>query len=228
MAELEIRTIIFALVGGIIPAILWLWFWLKEDDRRPEPKLLLLLTFLIGMVSVFIVLPIQRLFEGLPIDSNILVVIWASIEEIVKFLVVYIVALNSKAADEPVDFAIYMIIGALGFAALENALFLIDPIDLKDATITLITGNLRFLGAMLLHAVSSAGIGIALGLSFYRNWFARRIFLGIGIMGAITLHSTFNFLIINNDGSLLNVFSLLWVVTIIILLIFEQLRRMAY
>lgn len=227
MAELELRTIAFALIGGIIPALLWLWFWLKEDDQKPEPRLLLLLTFLIGMISVFIVLPIQKIFEGLPLSENVLVIIWATIEELVKFFVVWVIALNSKWADEPVDFAIYMIIGALGFAALENALFLIDPIDLRDSTVTLITGNLRFLGAMLLHAVSSAGIGIALGLSYYRGWFAKKIFLSIGILGAITLHSTFNFLIIKGNGSLLNVFSLLWVVTIIVLLIFEELRRMS-
>lgn len=227
MAGIEFKTILFALIGGILPALLWLWFWLREDNRRPEPRLLVLLTFLIGMISVFLVLPVQRLFQGLPLSEDILTIIWAGTEEVIKFLVVWAIALNSKAADEPVDFAMYMIVGALGFAALENALFLIDPIDLGDSTVALITGNLRFLGAMLLHAVSSASIGIMLGLSFYRGWIAKKVYLLLGLGGAITLHSVFNFLIIRNDGSLLNVFSLLWVVTIIVLLMFEQLRRMS-
>lgn len=227
MAGIEFKTIFFALIGGIIPALLWLWFWLREDSRHPEPRLLMLLTFLIGMISVLVVLPIQKLFNGLGVPEDILVIVWAAIEEIIKFGAIWIIALNSKAADEPVDFAMYMIIGALGFAALENALFLIDPIDLGDSTVALITGNLRFLGAMLLHAVSSASVGIMLGLSFYRGWFAKKVYLVLGLGGAITLHSVFNFLIINNDQSLLNVFSLLWVVTIIVLLMFEQLRRMS-
>lgn len=227
MAGIGFNTIFFALIGGIIPALLWLWFWLREDSKKPEPKLLLLLTFLIGMISVFVVLPLQKLFVGLDISEDILTIIWASIEEIVKFGAVWAIALSSKWADEPIDFAVYMIIGALGFAALENALFLIDPIDLGESTVALITGNLRFLGAMLLHAVSSASIGIMLGLSFYRGWFSKKIYLLIGLGAAITLHSTFNFLIINNNGSLLNVFSLLWVVTIIVLLMFEQLRKMS-
>ena len=227
MAGIGFKTIFFALIGGILPALLWLWFWLREDSRRPEPRLLMLLTFLIGMISVLVVLPIQKFFNGFSIPDDILVIIWATVEEVVKFVAIWIIALQSKAADEPIDFATYMIIGALGFAALENALFLIDPIDLGDSTVALITGNLRFLGAMLLHVVSSASIGIMLGLSFYRGWFAKRLYLLLGLGGAITLHSVFNFLIINNDGSLLNVFSLLWVVTIIVLLMFEQLRRMS-
>lgn len=227
MAGIGIKTIIVALVGGILPALLWLWFWLREDDRHPEPRLLMLLTFLIGMISVFVVLPIQKFFNTWHISNDILVIVWASIEEIIKFLAIWVIALHSKAADEPLDFPMYMIIGALGFAALENALFLIDPIDLGDSTVTLITGNLRFLGAMLLHAVSSASVGIMLGLSFYRGWAAKRLYLFLGLGGAITLHSVFNFLIMKNDGSLLNVFSLLWVVTIIVLLMFEQLRRMS-
>ncbi len=226
MDGIGFKTIIFALIGGILPALLWLWFWLREDDAKPEPRLLLLLTFLIGMIAVFLVLPIQKLFNDFNIREDYLTIIWASIEELVKFGAVWAIALSSKSADEPIDFAMYMIIGALGFAAMENAFFLIDPIDLGDSTVTLITGNLRFLGAMHLHAVSSATIGIMLGLSFYRGWFSKKLYLLLGLGGAITLHSTFNFLIINNNGSLLNVFSLLWVVTIIVLLMFEQLRKM--
>jgi len=224
---ISIQTILLALVGGILPALIWLWFWLREDSKNPEPRLIMLLTFLIGMIAVFVVLPLQRFFHILPFGENLLVVLWAGIEEVVKFGAVWIVALSSKEANEPVDFAIYMIIGALGFAAVENALFLINPIDLGNSTVALITGNLRFLGAMLLHAVSSASIGIMLGLSFYRGWFSKKLYLFLGIGAAITLHSIFNFLIIKGSGNLLNVFSLLWVVTIIVLLMFEQLRKMS-
>lgn len=227
MAGIGFNTIFFALIGGILPALLWLWFWLREDNKNPEPRLIMLLTFLIGMISVFVVLPMQKFFNNTTLSEDMLTIIWAGIEEIVKFGAVWVIALSSKEADEPIDFAIYMIIGALGFAAMENALFLIDPIDLKQTTVALITGNLRFLGAMLLHVVASASVGIMLGLSFYRGWFAKKLYLFIGLGAAITLHSTFNFLIIKNTGNLLNVFSLLWVVTIIVLLMFEQLRRMS-
>lgn len=226
MADLNFKVAVISLLGGVIPALLWLWFWLNEDDEKPEPKGLIILTFVIGMIGVFIVLPIENLFSNLISNQKALTIVWATIEELVKYVAVLFVALRSPAADEPVDFAIYLITGALGFAAMENTLFLLNPVSLGDATVTLLTGNFRFLGAMLLHAVSSGIIGISLGLSFYQKWYMKRFFLIVGLLGAVTLHSIFNFLIISNDKGLFSVFSLLWGVTIIVLLLFEQLRRM--
>jgi len=116
----------------------------------------------------------------------------------------------------------------LGFAALENTLFLIKPLLLDQAIVGLLTGQLRFLGSTLLHAVSSGIIGITLGLSFYMEWFKRKWYLLTGFILAIALHSAFNFFIMKNDGSdFLRVFAFLWVVTIIIMLLFEKLRRMS-
>jgi RsiW-degrading membrane proteinase PrsW (M82 family) len=226
MADISFKVGAISLIGGLIPAFLWLWFWLNEDDEKPEPRGLLILTFIIGMVSVFVVLPLQNLVGSLIFNDKVLTIVWAAIEEIIKYSAVLFVALKSKAADEPVDFAIYLMTGALGFAAMENALFLLDPVTLGNATVSLLTGNFRFLGAMLLHTICSGMIGIALGLSFYRGWYSKKVFLLGGLLAAITLHSAFNFLIIGSDKGLFGVFSLLWGVTIVVLLLFEQLRRM--
>jgi RsiW-degrading membrane proteinase PrsW (M82 family) len=226
MAGVSLKVGVISLLGGLVPALLWLWFWLREDDKKPEPRGLLLLTFIIGMVAVFIVLPIERLFGDIVHNEKILTIIWAIIEEVLKFVAILFIALKSRDADEPIDFAIYMMTGALGFAALENALFLIDPVTLGNATVSLLTGNFRFLGAMLLHTISSGIIGISMGLAFYYGKLLKTSFVVIGLIGAITLHSIFNFLIINSDKGLFSVFSLLWGVAIIVLLVFEQLRRM--
>lgn len=226
MAGLSLKVGIISLLGGLVPAFLWLWFWLKEDEKRPEPRGLLLLTFIIGMVSVFVVLPIERFFGGFLTNEKILTIVWVVVEEVIKFIGIYFIALKSRDADEPVDFAIYMMTGALGFAALENALFLIDPVSLGNTTVSLLTGNFRFLGAMLLHSVASGIVGIGMGLAFYRGKFIKTSFVVIGLLSAITLHAIFNFLIISTDKGLFSVFSLLWGVAIIVLLLFEQLRRM--
>jgi RsiW-degrading membrane proteinase PrsW (M82 family) len=222
------KIILIALLGGIVPALFWLWFWLKEDKDNPEPRGLLLLTFLIGMAMVIFVLPFQQLARTHITDDKLLTTVWASMEEIIKFLAVSLVAFRSAYADEPLDFPIYMITAALGFAALENTLFLIHPLSANDTTVGLLTGNLRFLGATLLHAVSSSMVGIAIGLSFYSNWFEKKLYLFVGIITAITLHSLFNFFIMKNDGqNFFSVFGFLWIVTIISILLFEKLRRMS-
>ncbi len=226
MADISFKVGVIAFIGGLLPSLLWLWFWLKEDDEKPEPRGLLLLTFIIGMVAVFVVLPIENLLGSIIHNEKVLTIVWAATEELVKYIAILFIALKSKDADEPIDFAIYLITGALGFAALENALFLIDPVTFGNATVSLLTSNFRFLGAMLLHSIASGIVGTAIGLAFYQTRLIKRTFLIIGLSSAIALHSIFNFLIINNDKGLFSVFSLLWGVTIIVLLLFEQLRRM--
>lgn len=227
MPDLELKTVGISLLGGILPALIWLWFWLKEDSENPEPKGLLLLTFLGGMLSVFAVLPLQRITELIFSNQNTVLVVWAALEEIVKYIFVALIALRTRYCDEPVDFAIYMITGALGFAALENTLFLLNPVALQDTAVSLLTGNLRFLGSMLLHVVASGIIGMAMGLAYYKNFAQREISLFIGLLLAIGLHVIFNYLIINEVLNVFTIFSGLWILTLVFIFLFELLRRLS-
>ena len=223
----EPKILIMAFLGGVIPSLLWLWFWLKEDEENPEPKLLLAIVFIMGMLSVIIVLPIQKFIQSNISSSEGQIILWASAEEILKYLAVLIILYRTNNADEPIDWPIYLITAALGFAAIENTLFLIKPLSISGTTVSLLTGQLRFMGSTLLHTISSGTIGIAIGLSFYLGKFSKKCFLLIGFIFAITLHSAFNFFIIRNNGNdFLKVFAFLWVVTIIIMLLFEKVRRM--
>ncbi len=222
------KIISLAILGGLVPSLLWLWFWLKEDNQRPEPKGLLATIFVLGALAVFLVIPIERIIQSAIFSPYLQTFGWASVEEIIKFLIVALLLYKSGKIDEPVDWPIFLITGALGFAALENALFLAKPLALDNTTISLLTGELRFLGSTLLHAVSSAIIGVFLGLSFFMDNLTKKIYFLIGISLAIALHSAFNFFIINGDGnSLFKIMGFLWVVTIIVMLVFEKLRRMS-
>lgn len=227
MQNFEPETIGLALLGGLLPALIWLWFWLKEDSTNPEPKGLLLLTFIGGILSVFAVLPLQKFSEAFITNKDALLIVWAGLEEFVKYFFVAIIALRSRHCDEPVDFAIYMITGALGFAALENTLFLLDPVSLKDSVVSLLTGSLRFIGSMLLHAVASGVIGMAIGFAYYKNFIRREFALIGGLFLSIALHSVFNYFIINSSQNVFSVFTLLWIVTIIFIFLFELLRRLS-
>lgn len=217
-----------ALIGGVLPALIWLWFWLREDEEKPEPKGMLMLCFLLGMVAVIFVLPIEKFLQVHISSQEYQILSWASVEEIIKYLAVLIVLFNTSYIKNPIDYPIYIITAALGFAALENTFFLIKPLSLDHSTVGLLTSQLRFLGSTLLHSVSSGLIGISLGLSFYLGRFFKKLYLIIGMIAAIALHTAFNFFIIDNNGNnFLSVFALLWVVTIINMLLIEKLRRMS-
>ncbi|MDD5721266.1 MAG: PrsW family glutamic-type intramembrane protease [Candidatus Pacebacteria bacterium] len=223
------KTLLIAFFGGIIPSLLWLWFWLKEDEEHPEPKGLVTIIFIMGMIAVILVLPIQKFIQDNVGSYEGKLILWASVEEILKYLAVLIILCKTNNASKPIDWPIYIITAALGFAALENMLFLLKIFPASIGTTqSLSTGNLRFLGANLLHAISSGIVGISIGISFYAKKWEKNISLFVGFLIAIALHTAFNFFIIRNDGNdSLKVLTFLWVVTIIIMLLFEKVRRMS-
>jgi protease PrsW len=218
------QTLLYALLGGILPALLWLWFFLKEDKRRPEPRGLILLSFIAGMIAVPLVVPFEKFVDGRFAGAAV-IILWAGIEEIFKFGAAYIAVLKRKEMDEPIDTVIYMITVALGFAALENALFLLNPLTEGDIINTILHGNLRFVGAMLLHTLSSATIGVAMAFAFYKGRRLKKVYALFGVILAIVLHSLFNFSIINSDGEkMFAVFLSVWIGIIVIILLIEKIK----
>jgi RsiW-degrading membrane proteinase PrsW (M82 family) len=231
----ELTTLIFAVFGGILPALFWLWFWLKEDGEHPEPRGKIAASFLAGMGVVFLALPLEYLACSLIINTSCnslggnetLATTLALIEELVKFLAVYIIAFHSKYFDEPVDALIYLITVALGFSAMENTLYLLDITTHQGFVMGLINGNLRFIGATVLHVASSAVIGIMIAFTFYRHRIERVLWAVAGVIIAGLLHTVFNLSIIKveNIGQSLKVFSYFWAVIVVIIFLFERIKH---
>ena len=245
MAEsiIELKTILFAVIGGILPAILWLWFWLGEDSKKPEPKGLIILAFFAGMVAVPVVFPLESAacsyftntltyFSSDPStlcgagSPVMLVILWSTIEELAKYGFAFAIALRSKFFDEPVDAVIYMITVALGFSAMENFLFFIGTVSDHNIITAVLNSHLRFMGATLLHTITSSFIGIAIALSFYKPKNMKKVFLFVGIIVAILLHTLFNLTIINTEttGESIKVFSFFWIIVLLIILFFEKIK----
>jgi protease PrsW len=225
--------LLWAFVGGIVPALVWLWFWLKEDSRHPEPKRLIVITFIAGMLVVPVAYVLEQIANFFTNNTVILFSSWAAIEEILKYAAAYIVAFRkecldkSLCLDEAIDPMIYMITAALGFSAVENMLFLIVPLAEGEPLTSFITGNLRFLGATMLHVVASASIGVAMGFAFYRKTLSKKLAVSMGIFTAIVLHALFNLSIINSIGSgLFIVFGVVWIGTFILLIFFEKIKHL--
>lgn len=215
-----------AIAGGVFPALAWLWFWLKEDSRSPEPRRLIALAFIAGMVTVVIVIPIQKFVAGYLVTQTAIFAAWSTIEEFTKYAIAWLVVLHRRENDEPVDAVIYMVAVALGFAGLENALFLLSPLAGETVMQTVMTGNLRFIGATLLHVFSSAVVGIFLAFSFYKSRLAKEWYAAVGVILASILHILFNFLILNTaDEHLLRAFAGVWVGVIAVLFALEFVKR---
>jgi len=185
-----------AFILGTLPALVWLVFFLLEDKKRPEPKHLIISIFILGGIAAFIALQFQiqlnSLLGWLSVQqlSPLAIFLMASIEEIVKFALVFLWIRRRKEFDEPIDAMIYMIVAALGFATLEN----IASVSRSSAGIELMT--LRFIGATLLHSLSSGLIGFywakALATGRYLFWSIVQ-----GLVIAIAVHAVFNILVLS-------------------------------
>jgi RsiW-degrading membrane proteinase PrsW (M82 family) len=179
---MESAYVAIAFAAGLLPALFWLWFWLREDSYHPEPRTIdhLCIHSRNGYCSTS---PLFMEKEAMSLyTNNSLVVVWVMIEEIMKYSGALIVVLWNKAVDEPIDTIIYMISIALGFAALENALFIFNPLSSGDYTNALLTGSFRFLGSTLLHTLASGTVGIFMALAFYKRNFVK---IGLGNIWAI-------------------------------------------
>lgn len=222
-----LETILAAATGGVLPALAWLWFWRREDSKHPEPRRLIALAFLGGMIAVAIVIPLQQAIEPYIPDQTLLFTAWSAIEEVTKYLVALATVLWRREDDEPIDAVIYMVTVALGFAAVENTLFLMNP-DLAGGTLAMLvqTADLRAVGATLLHVFSSALIGVALAASFYKPLRTKAVYAVSGVILAIVLHSTFNFLILNTPPEqVTRTFSFVWLGVVGLLAVLEWVKR---
>lgn len=224
------------LVFTFLPAIVWLLFYLRED-RHPEPKLLLILTFFGGMAAVVLAIVGECMFVQIVNNGSCregfsqggqnmftLFLVIAFIEEYCKYLAVKFLVLRRHDFDEPVDAMIYMITAALGFAAVENALF-IFPLFSNSLILGFEVTTSRFLGANLLHALSSGIVGFFLA----RAWFSphRHHFIALGVITASFLHALFNYLILLREDvpeGTIYLFLLLSLMALVVFIDFEHLR----
>lgn len=220
---------------GFVPSLLWLTWWLRKD-AHPEPKTMLTKVLLLGIMLSPLAIVAQLLFvqyiaQAFHVDASLFsnspwFFLWAAlVEEVVKYLAVFFVVLRNPEFDEPVDAMIYMLTAAMGFAAMENILVISHVLpDGLGATFGLL--GLRFAGATLLHALSSALLGYFLALSwfYYRH---KRALFWMGLAMATVFHWVFNLFISQMQQTVSLLFStmLLIAMAFLISVLFDKIKE---
>ncbi len=229
-------TLLIAFLCSFIPGLIWLVFWLQEDRLHPEPRKYIIRAFLAGAFMVLVALALERkaqIWTGILVDHDLhpqlynlaLYAGWAVIEETLKFAAAFYVALRLSVNDEPVDSVIYMVTAALGFSVAENMLFLLPPIAQGHYAGALATGDLRFIGATLLHVFASGLIGVMLAFAFKKARATQFLVAAGGVILASTLHTLFNFSILESSGSsMFAVFFCIWAGIVTLLLLIERVK----
>jgi RsiW-degrading membrane proteinase PrsW (M82 family) len=193
--------LVVSLVFGLLPGFAWLVFYLGEDPHA-EPKRLIVFTFIAGMAFGFFTVAIEGGFTSLLGGWGVAELSLASlfglalIEELMKFAAAHFAVTRNPLFKEPIDAMIYMIVAALGFATIENIGALASlPANAFFLPAAFETISFRFVGATLLHTLTSGIIGYYWALGMVRGKVVRHILSGFFI--ATVLHTCFNYLILN-------------------------------
>ncbi|CAM3973409.1 glutamic-type intramembrane protease PrsW [Lederbergia lenta] len=119
---------LFILSAGIAPGLALLSYFYLKDQYDQEPVLMVFKVFLFGVFITFPIMFIQYVIdaEGL-ITNNILhsYVSASLLEEFFKWFMLFFAVYQHADFDEPYDGIVYGVSISLGFATVENILFLV-------------------------------------------------------------------------------------------------------
>jgi protease PrsW len=208
---------------GALPALAAMWYFDQLDAKRPEPRWTLRKVTIAGALSTipcvivaYMLMPLAPplfTYERALFDSF---VVAAGVEELAKLLVVVWLVWHRPEFDERLDGIVYAARAGLGFALVENVLYLMAAESLTGFAVTY---GLRAVFAVPGHAIW-AGI-----MGYYA---AKRRFdrTGPGLLGgyaiAVLLHGTYDAAIFLGPPLYLNGFYvlpyLLWILIPIIII----------
>lgn len=234
-----------AFLGGFLPALVWLAFWLREDREHPEPRGAIITTFLLGAATIPAAFVIQKIASEVllggasieraaawaPLATLATLGVWVLVEEAVKVLAAYAGGLSRRAADEPIDGAVYLIAAALGFSAIENCLYFFGDVFFHDVGlgVAISQTSTRAVGATTLHVANAALLGVFAGYARYATPRAARAFWATGFALAVLLHLAYNALIIfggESQATNATAFAISWVVSLAAILALENVKAM--
>ena len=188
-------TLGYLLILGFAPAVFWLWYFYVKDRYAPEPRSWILRIFVLGMLSTIPIAIIEALIGGLfPSEFFTAVVVAPVVEECGKFLVVFLFVFRRPVFDEPIDGIVYAVAAALGFAALENFVYLFAAYS-ETLVLPLELSVLRAVLSVPGHALMSSMWGYSLGQSLVTPHPRAQRLIWHGLALAILLHAAFNFLV---------------------------------
>ena len=167
---------------AVAPSLFIFLYIYRKDCWEPEPPHLLAWVFFLGAFACIPAGIIELLFPDGVVSSALVAPV---VEEGLKFLVVYLAVYRNPEFDEPMDGIVYAMAAGLGFATLENILYVMEG--------GIAVGIIRAVASVPGHVVFSCLWGFSLGMAKFRPGRARAGIIISGLLGAMLLHGIFNF-----------------------------------
>lgn len=217
------------LVLAILPVYL-LCYYIYQKDREKESKKILTKLFIFGMLSVvpsiFFEVLLGNFFDYR--DNSILLVQFvyvficiALVEELFKWIFVRFISYNDEEFDHIYDMIVYSVFVSLGFAVVENILYVFSS--------GLLVGIIRALTSIPGHACFAIYMGYYLGISKinminnYKVKYIKNTFLSLFI--PMLIHAIYDFLLLSKKGELAIAFLIFLIV--IYISSFKKIKRLS-
>lgn len=213
---MDLRLVVIALTPAI--AIGLAVYYTDRYDK--EPAILLFKLYILGAFSVLPVIVVERaltylnIFSGLLASAFTAFIVAGLTEEYFKRAIVLKTAYNNKHFNEKLDGIIYAVFASLGFATVENLMYVLGSYSLNPYV-----GLSRGIFSVPAHALLAVTMGYYLSLAkFAYNKNIENHYLKKALLIPVILHGCFDFILMANVPFLLSLFIpyviYLWVVNL--------------
>jgi len=192
------------LFASLAPVFIILFYIYFRDKYEKEPLGMLLKALLGGILIILPVIFVERWLSALsPFTGKVGGAAWhafvvaGSTEEVFKYLALYLLIWKSPSFNEKFDGIVYAVFVSLGFAAVENVMYVMDG--------GMQTAAMRAITAVPAHAIFGVTMGYYLGIAhMYEE--LRKQYLMRAIAIPVLLHGIYDFILMVEIGWLLILF----------------------
>ncbi len=189
---------------SLAPVLIIAFYIYNRDKYEKEPFPVLLKALLAGVLIVLPVVIIERLLmifyqegEGLGYAFYNAFVVAGLTEEGMKYLALYLVFWKNRNFNEKFDGIVYAVFIALGFAAIENILYVFRG--------GYGVGLIRAITAIPAHALFGIVMGYYFGLARFSSGHIP-LYLFLAFLLPFTFHGLYDFILMSNSKVLLTLF----------------------
>lgn len=191
---MKIKILIFA-ISPILVCLLWIYF---KDRYDKEPVTTLIKYFILGVITSIFGIIIERFlidintFNGTDLILYTSFVVAGFTEESLKALTLIPNLVKEKYFNEKLDGIIYSVFLSLGFATVENLIYILYEEESLVFQVSLSRGII----AIPAHIMFAITMGYYVGkYKFEENKFKRREYLIMSILAPIILHGVFDYIL---------------------------------
>ncbi len=183
-------SILLLIALSVAPGLAILLAIYYSDKYEKEPFKLLLTSFMMGVVAIIPAVALELLFGFLEQPENVFFIFIYAVwvvglsEEGAKYFFLRTVPYTRSAFNEPFDGIVYAVMISMGFATIENIMYVVEG--------GFGIGLMRMITAVPLHAVCGIIMGYYVGMAKFDKLKSRKL-LSTGLILAIVIHGLYDF-----------------------------------